>query len=169
MIKDTDRHKQLALLEQYAKNEGRSVLLVEDIKDAFTQVPHGRLLDVLRGKLPEDVMRLIEMIIDNDIKTGLRQGSPLSPLLMNIYLDHFLDRPWNKLHPDLPLIRTVDDVLILCRTVDEAHVAYADLEKLLRPAAMPLKGTEETSIKDLACGDTARWLGYEISMQDTVK
>ena len=91
-----------------------------------------------------------------------RKGSPLSPLLLNVYLVHFLDTRWRKLHPDLPLLRYADDSLILCRTEEEAQSARLDLEQLLTPAAMLLKHCDDP-VRNLALGKHAEWLGYQIA------
>ena len=44
-----------------------------------------------------------------------READPLSPLLLNLYLHHLLDVRWRTLHPDSPLLRYADDLLLLCR------------------------------------------------------
>ena len=98
------RHRNHALVqaEHLAASEQRWVWLTEDIRDAFEHVPHGRLLQILGRTLPEKVMQLIERIIENGRTRGIRQGAPLSPMLLNCYLDHTLDRKWRKRRPERP-------------------------------------------------------------------
>ena len=162
-----DRRHALACAEALTLSEGRSVWLVEDIENAFDQVPRGRLLDVLRRTLPANVVELIQLVVDGRGKRGIPQGSPLSPLMLNVYLDHFVDRPWQKRFPNLPLLRTADDVLVLCRSKDEALEAYEQLRGLLDPAGMPLKGNVQSSLRDLGRGDRAEWLGYNVELADS--
>lgn len=144
--------------------EGRDVWITEDIRDAFGSVPLGRLLDVLRNRVPaDDLLRLVSAIVDTGSRRGLRQGSCLSPLLMNVYLDHFLDRPWRRAHPSVPLLRYMDDLLVLCGAEEQPEALYKDLRHRLRGAAMPLKGKAIDSIRDLGHGKAAAWLGYLLS------
>lgn len=157
-----DRQHALAWALAIAKQEGRMAWLVEDLKNAFDRVPRERLFDLLRRDLPEDLMQLIAQFADNGRRHGVPQGNPLSPLLLNIYLDHFLDRPWRKLHTDIPLLRTADDLLVLCRTEEEARTARHDLENILLPTGMILKGNMSDSVKNLTNGDTAEWLGFQV-------
>ena len=151
-----DRLDALARAEQLTCGDGLWVWISEDIKNAFDQVPLSRLLDVAKRVLPDEgIVRLIERMIGTGSKRGLRQGGPLSPMLLNLYLHHHLDRPWRKHHADVPLIRVADDLLLLCRDRQAAERSYADLEMLLRPAGMPLKGTPQTTIQELNRGDSA--------------
>ena len=56
-----------------------------------------RLLAVLRKYFDDDErMAFLETVIQPDKTPGLRQGSPLSPLLLNLYLHHTLDRPTDR-------------------------------------------------------------------------
>lgn len=162
-----DRCHALAKAMQLAKNEDRMVWLLEDVKDAFDQVPLKRLFDVIRRVLPaaESLWQLIERVLGSGTKRGIRQGSPLSPLLLNLYLDHFLDRVWRRSFPDTPLLRSADDLLVLCRTEQEARRAQADLRRVLNPAGMPLKASDE-AIRDLNNNDKADWLGFRITKGD---
>ena len=62
-------------------------------------------------------------------------------------------------------IRWADDIVVLCRTVKEAKEARAHLEKILLPAGMPLKGPAEESVRRLAKGQPALWLGYSCQIR----
>jgi RNA-directed DNA polymerase len=153
----------LALAEQLAVEAGRWAMLAEDLKNAFDNVPQRRLLDVLRTLIPDKaMMRLLGRLVETDGGTGIRQGGPLSPLLLNVYLNHFLDRKWDRLFAGVPLLRWADDVLILCRNRQEALQAYQGLEQLLLPAGMRLKGTTEQAVHDLKGGAEVIWLGYRL-------
>jgi ribonuclease HI len=158
-----DRLHALATAMHLAETQDRMFFVLEDIKNAFDQVPVQRLLDIVRKKLPnaEDLWQLIEIVVGNGTKRGIRQGSPLSPISLNLYLDHVLDRPWRKRHPDAPLLRSADDILVPCRTEKEALDAQHHLRRILTPAGMPLKDSTRP-VRDLHKGETADWLGYRI-------
>jgi len=160
-----DRQHALARADYLTTERGLGIWIVDDVKDAFDNIPRGRLFDVLGRKLPEDVVELIRIVADNGSKHGIRQGSPLSPLLLNVYLDHFLDKRWKAAHPDFPLLRTADDIAVLCKNRDLASAAYADLNSCCRTIGLGLKGTQETAIRNLISGDHAEWLGFDICIE----
>jgi RNA-directed DNA polymerase len=160
------RFHALALAEKLAGDADRWVWITEDVRDAFGMVPQNRLLDVVRHHLRDaDIVRLVERVVRTKSGRGLPQGGCLSPLLTNIYLDWFLDRKWRQQHPDVPLIRVADDLLLLCSSREEADEAYADLERMLRAAGMPLKGNPESAIWSLKDGEPVTWLGYRLTRQ----
>jgi retron-type reverse transcriptase len=163
----SDLNKALARAEQLAGTENRWVWLTEDLRNAFDNVPLQRLLDVLGRRIPEErMLSLIERVVVTKTKHGLRQGGNLSPLLLNVYLDHFLDRKWQRQHPHIPLLRWADDLLVLCSTAEEAQQVYQDLQRLLLPAGMTFKGTPEQAIRNLLQGGTADWLGYRLRKEE---
>ena len=77
---------------------------------------------------------------------GLLQGSPLSPLLANVFLDAFDEA---ALAAKLRLVRYADDFLILCRDEDEARQALETVRSLLVPFRLELK-LEKTAITPIA-------------------
>ena len=89
----------------------------------------------------------------------------MSSLLVNVYLDHCLDRPWRKRQREAPLLRTADDILILAHSPAQAERLYRDLAQRLTSAGVPLKGTRDTAIQDLARGGQAQWLGFCVGME----
>jgi hypothetical protein len=152
----------LALAEYLTRSEKRRVWVVEDIKDAFQHVPLNRLFGVVEKVLPaSDLIALLERVVPGQYMPGLRQGGPLSPMLLNLYLGWFQDRPWRRDHPDTLMIRVADDFLALCRSDTEAANVRPGLLKLLVPAGFTLKPADKP-IRDLDAGEAAHWIGYKI-------
>ena len=159
-----DRQHALAQAEYLTISSNTWVWLTEDIRDAFNQVPQHRLLDVVRFRFTDEgIVRLIQRIVLTETGRGLRQGGCLSPLLLNLYLDHHLDRRWRKHHPNLPLIRVADDLLVLTCNKEEGFQTWTELKETLLPAGMPLKGSPSLAIRDLSSGEHATWLGFDIT------
>ncbi|QEH32114.1 Group II intron-encoded protein LtrA [Aquisphaera giovannonii] len=157
------REHALATALHLASRRGLWVWAADDIRDAFDHVPHGRLMDVVARHLGEGKMAdLIRVAIENERGKGLRQGGSLSPLLLNLYLDHVLDRPWARERPSTPLLRYADDLLILAANAREAEGAHAHMRDRLRSAGMHLKG-QGTTGHDLRTGQPVEWIGFEIA------
>jgi hypothetical protein len=153
----------LATAERLTISKRARVWVTADLKEAFARVPVPRLLDVVRKYLRSDeLVKFIGTVLGQATVPGLRQGGPLSPLLLNLYLHHFLDRPWHKLRPDVPLIRYADDILLICRNSREAKSAYDELASLLSPSRMILRDRRDDAIRCLSPERPALWLGFRI-------
>ena len=155
------RQQAVATAEAISLRRDGWTWLCADIRDAFGNVPRGRLQDVVRLRIAnEETVVLISDLARRAKSRGIPQGQPLCPLMLNLYLDHHLDQRWRRTHPNRPLIRVADDLLILCRNRAEAEQAYEDLQSTLLPAGMPLKESREAAIRDLGSGMSAQWLGF---------
>ena len=81
-------------------------------------------------------------------KIGIIQGSPLSPLLANIYL-HAFDKAMTR--AGIRLVRYADDLLILCRTESRARHALQYAQKRLATLKLELN-PKKTHIADFNTG-----------------
>ena len=113
------------------RRENRIWVLESDIARFFETVPHPPLLALLEARAGDP--RLTEMVASwldgaGAGGCGLLQGSPLSPLLANLYLDevdHLLDSP------DGRLVRYADDFVVLSRRKADAETAKERAAALL--------------------------------------
>jgi hypothetical protein len=153
----------LATAERFYNSGAGGVWVAVDIKDAFPSVPLGRLRGVFRRYLPDErLLDFLTTVTTPGERPGLRQGSPASPLVLNLLLHHTLDRPWRESHPSIPLLRFADDILVLCASKREAREAYTALVRLLQAAGFAVKESLDAAVKFVAKGEPVKWMGYGI-------
>lgn len=102
-----------------------------DIDDFFDTIP----IDLLVGRLTRSMTEspLVDLVArwlehGAEMGRGIAQGSPLSPLLANLYLDD-LDEEMSR--GGLRLVRYADDFVVLTRDRPQAEAAFARLEREL--------------------------------------
>lgn len=161
-----DRMDALALAQKTMVEKSRFVLITEDIKDAFDNVPHERLMETVATyvRSPEVQELISKFVRVGSRKKGIPQGGPLSPFLLNLYVYHHIVRKW-KPEPDqelADLICYADDFLLICRSQDDASEAWEKLSKLSREAGLPLKHGCHKALTDLEQTKPATWLGYSL-------
>src|SRR5919106_236962 len=99
------------------------------------RVSDRRVLKLLRSWLRAGVLEG-ETLLRPEV--GSPQGSPISPLLANVYLNA-LDRAWEDDHGGLGvLVRYCDDLVIVCRTKAQAEAAMRELRALLAELRLEL-------------------------------
>jgi group II intron reverse transcriptase/maturase len=117
------------------RENGYRHVLDADIDDFFNQVDHELLLEYLQAGLPDRSLdRLIGAWlqvgqVDPQIRRGIPMGSPLSPLLANIYL-HRLDAAVGQ--AGFPLARYADDFIVFAASRETLQQAYALVAQVLQ-------------------------------------
>lgn len=148
---------------------GYKWVLDADIDHYFDSIPHDALLSKFAERVPDSqVQRLVRAWLSPDIVTagaraprtrGVPQGSPLSPLLANLYLDDFDDELRGH---GLHLVRYADDFLVLCKNRPAATRALDITREALQRLKLNLH-TDKTRVTDFDHG--FRFLGVEFLRQ----
>lgn len=147
------------------RDEGYCWVVDADIHCFFDEIDQAILMQRIHTLVAdESILYLIRLwleaeVIDGDrrfrLTKGVPQGSPLSPLLSNLYLDH-LDN--TLLERDLQLVRFADDFLILCTSQSRAERALEITEEVLEQLKLKIN-RDKTSVLDFNRG--FRFLGVE--------
>lgn len=151
-------------------NRGRCWAVEIDIRSFFDELDHSRLLEFLRERISDRrVLKLISAWLRAGVwegetlvrtESGSPQGSPLSPLLSNIYLHH-LDQRWGKECWRLGvLVRFADDAVALCPTEERAHAALRALRSILSDLGLQLAGAKVRIINLGERGKGLDFLGF---------
>ena len=136
-----------------------------DIHAFFDQIDHGILLqEVERLVKDREILDLIRMWIQAQVQEGERvfrlekgvpQGSPISPLLANLYLDR-LDE--ELLDENLKIIRFADDFLVLCKKRERAQDAMELTQDVLNALKLTVN-REKSAVTTFDVG--FRFLGVQ--------
>jgi len=141
-----------------------------DLKSYFDTIPHeGLMKQVARRISDRDLLELIGQFLKQPVQeeacapeeagvAGTPQGAVISPLLSNLYLndlDHLMVRE------GLEMVRYADDLVILCRSQEEAERALEKLRAWSESSGLTLHATKTRLVKeDDEDGDGFDFLGY---------
>lgn len=139
--------------------DGYSYVVDADIEDFFDSIPHQKLRRKLREHI--DDKRLCDLIASwlpgfGKDGFGLAQGSPVSPVLSNFYLDT-LDDALGAVDGGLRLVRFADDFVILAKSARKADAALEHTIQVLAKLGLQLN-PDKTRIVTFAEG--FRFLGH---------
>ena len=153
-----------ARLDREIRSRGWFILATDDIRDCFptanlNQVMHWHRVHIQN----ESLLNLIETVIrghEGSVKlTGLDQGSPYSPVAMELVLHHILDSEIDAHLGNTTPFRYVDNLTYLCSDVCEATRILDLAEYYVVQAGFQLK-KEDGEPQDLRDqGSTRKVLG----------
>ncbi|WP_187970849.1 CRISPR-associated endonuclease Cas1 [Aquibium microcysteis] len=141
----------------YLRRQGFSHVVDADIERFFERVPHDPLMERLAESLEEGpIGQLLAHWLEHSAPSGrgLAQGSPLSPLLANLFLDR-MDEALSK--DGLAIVRYADDFLVLARSPDGAEAALTRTERALARLGLTLN-RDKTRVTAFEAG--FRFLGH---------
>lgn len=164
-----NQHQALEVIRKACNNRGNYVLDA-DIKGYFNNINHDKLMQLVEKRINDRrVLKLIRkwleagvMIAGKKMATtvGSPQGSAISPLLSNIYLD-YLDTVWERHYSHLgKLVRFADDFVIICKNKKDVEHSYAVIREVMRRLDLELS-VEKTKVVNLWGGKEGFvFLGY---------
>ena len=146
---------------------GNTHVVDVDIKGYFDTIPHDRLMALVREYIADGrVLGLIEGFLKQGViegtdwleaKEGTPQGGVISPLLANIYLDP-LD--WLMVGLGYEMVRYADDMVVMCRSQEEAGSALEKLREWMAQAGLTLHPDKTRTVDMNLAGSHFDFLGY---------
>ncbi len=135
-----------------------------DIRAFFDSVPHDLLLKAVAHHTQE---RWVLLYIKRWLKApmqmpdgtlvardgGAPQGSPISPLLANVFMTYAFDMWMTREHPHVPFERYADDIVVHCDTEVQARSLWVAIARRLDTLGLELR-SDKTKV--VYCKDANR-------------
>ena len=166
LINSLDFKEKLKIFSRHHSLNGYRMLSL-DVTALFTNVPLEDVLDFLREKIEnnsvappvplEEFLELIRLCVDNNVfefngqyfrqKFGVAMGSPLSPVLAGLYMEHFETEllPGLQSQPAMWL-RYVDDVFALWPEGQDFDVFFDQLNRLSPTIKFTVEWEQESEL-----------------------
>lgn len=146
---------------------GHTWVVDVDVQRYFDTIPHPKLMGEIEKEIADRrVLRMIERCLKRGVlettksyaalEEGTPQGSVISPLLANIYF-HPVDQALEK--EGYEVVRYADDLVLMCRTREEAERALSRLGGLIAERELRLH-PEKTKLVDATAPGGFDFLGY---------
>jgi RNA-directed DNA polymerase len=147
---------------------GRRWVVETDIAGCFEAIPKDRLMQAVEERVADQsVLKLLRVILRAGVMdagvvrhpvTGTPQGGVISPLMCNVYL-HRLDREWDSRAHGM-LVRFADDVLVMCKSRQQAEDALGRLRVLLAELGLEPKEAKTRIVHLAEGGEGFDFLGF---------
>ena len=138
-----------------------------DIRKFFDNISQDRLMKLVQERIADKkVLRLIKVFLEQGVmegtelmksETGTPQGGVISPLLANIYLDP-LD--WKMSEAGFKMVRYADDMVVMCRTAEEAQIALETISGWMEGNGLALNEEKSHVIDMTQHNSHFDFLGY---------
>lgn len=153
-------------LEEVRKNCLEKDWVIDlDISNFFDEIDHELMLKAVEAMHDERWVRVytkrwLEMKVERGDGQqydrggrGTPQGGVISPLLANLFLHFALDQWLSKNYPQVPFVRYADDVVVHCRSKQEAEEVLCAIGERLAQVKLSLN---EDKTKTVYCKDYRR-------------
>lgn len=169
-------------------NGGHRNVVDADLAGYFDTIPHAELMkSVARRLVDKRVLRLLRMWLDapveerdgqgrkkrttinRDTKQGIPQGSPISPLLSNLYMRRFIlgwKRSGTEQRLGAQIVNYADDLVICCKG-NNAHQALDTMRRMM--GQLKLTVNEEKTRTCHAPEEQFDFLGYTFGQRYAAK
>lgn len=158
--------------------KGNTKCIDIDLKSYFDNVRHHILMEKISKRVNDkEIMHLIKLILKVGGKRGIAQGSPISPLLSNIYLNE-VDKMLEKAkevtkegkYQHIEYARWADDLVILINRHPKWEWLEGTVHKRLEEELAKLEvdvNKEKTKVVDLKKGEAFGFLGFDFQQNIT--
>lgn len=160
-------HQAVAKAEMFINKYGFEHVVDMDLSKCFDRLDHELILKGITRKISDgSVIKLISKFLTSGVMKdgawegtdiGSPQGGVFSPLIANIYLDHFDQAMKNK---GIRIVRYADDILIFGRTYKEAKQYKQIATEILEKDLKLVINKEKTHIANVQEG--VAYLGFVI-------
>ncbi|CCO07550.1 group II intron reverse transcriptase/maturase [Desulforamulus hydrothermalis] len=160
-------HQAVAKAEMFINKYGLEHVVDMDLSKCFDRLDHELILKGVARKVSDGkVLKLISKFLTAGVMKdgawegtdlGSPQGGVISPLLTNIYLDHFDQAMKNK---GIRIVRYADDILIFGKTLKEAKQYKRIATEILEGELKLTVNREKTHITNVSKG--VAYLGFII-------
>jgi group II intron reverse transcriptase/maturase len=142
-----------------------------DISSFFDKVSHELLMKAIDRHVSEEWVKMyIKRWLNTSIEDrkgnkreregeGTPQGGVISPLLANLFLHYAFDKWLGKLYPHLRFVRYADDIIVHCRTQEEAERVLAAIRERMSNCKLQLN---EKKTKIVYCKKARRNAKYGV-------
>jgi RNA-directed DNA polymerase len=147
---------------------GRRWVAESDVSNCFEAIPHSQLMSAIEERVVDrQVLKLLRAMLRAGVMqdgavmrsdAGTPQGGVISPCLCNVYL-HRLDRQWAERGVGV-LVRFADDMVVMCKTREEAERALRALRVILAELCLTLKDAKTRIVELREGGEGLDFLGF---------